>query len=393
MKAILKTPQKRTAQMKKVIIKQYPELENLEVTPTSEEQVFKSEKYGYGEVKVKGVESEEITIVPSANEQIREGFFNKVTVEGDEDLKPSNIRRGTTLFGVEGEMDGRGEENAVIDIYVTNKRIIHHITKIESLDLTGWTSCENLLYECDALVEMPNITGTENVTNGKSMFHYCNGMRIAKSFDTSKMTTMESFFAYCGQLTEIPEYDCSSNTSLHSFCNECRNLVTVPDMLTTGKVTRFSQMFRYNEKLVNAPRLNTSSGQTFSGMYYRCGELKTIPEYDFSSANDIYDFIYNCGKIEEIGGFLNLGKAYTRTSENYDRYTLSLTTVVNLTYESLLNICNKVYDLNLTYNVANGGTLYRQKIKFGATNLAKLQATDEGQQALANLTAKGWNYE
>ena len=31
----------------------YPELEDLEVTPTTEEQIFKSEKYGYNEVKVK----------------------------------------------------------------------------------------------------------------------------------------------------------------------------------------------------------------------------------------------------------------------------------------------------------------------------------------------------
>ena len=38
------------------IKKVYPELEDLEVTPTTEEQIFKSEKYGYNEVKVKGTE-------------------------------------------------------------------------------------------------------------------------------------------------------------------------------------------------------------------------------------------------------------------------------------------------------------------------------------------------
>ena len=109
MKAILKTPQKRTAQMKKVIIKQFPDLENLEVTPSAEEQVFKSEKYGFDEVKVKGVESEEITIVPSAEEQVFEGFFNKVVVEGEPNAKPENIKRDEIILGVKGTLDADPE--------------------------------------------------------------------------------------------------------------------------------------------------------------------------------------------------------------------------------------------------------------------------------------------
>ena len=41
------------------IQKVYPELEDLEVTPTREEQKFKSSKYGYNEVTVKGVDLKE----------------------------------------------------------------------------------------------------------------------------------------------------------------------------------------------------------------------------------------------------------------------------------------------------------------------------------------------
>ena len=68
------------------VIKEYPELESLEVTPTSQEQTFKSDKYGYSNVKVKAIESEELNIVPSSEEQINEGIFNKVTVQGDNNL-------------------------------------------------------------------------------------------------------------------------------------------------------------------------------------------------------------------------------------------------------------------------------------------------------------------
>lgn len=91
------------------VIKEYPELEDLVVTPSNEEQKFKSSKYGYDEVTVhkveaetleitpsmekqnyKGlfeevnvaeIETEEATIIPTTEKQIKEGLFNKVTVE------------------------------------------------------------------------------------------------------------------------------------------------------------------------------------------------------------------------------------------------------------------------------------------------------------------------
>ncbi len=75
------------------VIKQYPELESLEVAPTSQEQTFKSDKYGYSNVKVKAIESEELNIAPSSEEQIKEGMFNKVTVVGDSNLIPENIKK------------------------------------------------------------------------------------------------------------------------------------------------------------------------------------------------------------------------------------------------------------------------------------------------------------
>lgn len=62
------------------IIKEYPELENITITPTQEEQKLKSEKYGFGDVTVKAIDSDEIVIIPSKEEQVKEGLFNKVSV-------------------------------------------------------------------------------------------------------------------------------------------------------------------------------------------------------------------------------------------------------------------------------------------------------------------------
>lgn len=63
------------------IKKVFPELEDLEITPSGKVQNFKSEKYGYDNITVKAVASDEITIVPSIEDQIFEGLFGTVNVE------------------------------------------------------------------------------------------------------------------------------------------------------------------------------------------------------------------------------------------------------------------------------------------------------------------------
>ena len=110
LKGSLNTKQElNSGKLNNSILKVYPELENLIITPSNEEQKFKSSKYGYDEVtvhKVEGetleitpsmekqnykglfdevnvaeIETEEVTIIPTTEKQIKEGLFNKVTVE------------------------------------------------------------------------------------------------------------------------------------------------------------------------------------------------------------------------------------------------------------------------------------------------------------------------
>jgi len=53
---------------------------------------------------------------------------------------------------------------------------------------------------------------------------------------------------------------------------------------------------------------------------------------------------------------------------------------------------NKVRnDLNITYDVANGGTLYRQYFTIGPAQIAMLQSTERGQEILTLLDNKGWD--
>ena len=54
---MIKATNKITGKLNSSIIKVYPELEDIEITPKVENQEFQSEMYGYNKVKVKGVQA------------------------------------------------------------------------------------------------------------------------------------------------------------------------------------------------------------------------------------------------------------------------------------------------------------------------------------------------
>ena len=90
--------------------------------------------------------------------------------------------------------------------------------------------------------------------------------------------------------------------------------------------------------------------------------------------------------LTTIEGFYNLGMAYIQSNAYYWSYTLNLGKSTDLTYESLMNVINGLYDLNISYKVAEGGTLYRQKVIMSSASIAKL--TDD---EIAIATNKGWD--
>ena len=96
------------------VVKETPELEDLIVIPSAEEQNFKSEKYGYNNVKVKAIETEELSITPGVEEQIKEGVFSKVTVTGSENLIPDNIKKDVEILGVTGSLVELNGSTAIV---------------------------------------------------------------------------------------------------------------------------------------------------------------------------------------------------------------------------------------------------------------------------------------
>lgn len=377
----------------------YPELENLEVTPNTEEQHFKSDKYGYGEITVKAIESEELSITPTAEEQVKEGVFSKVTVEGEPNLVPENIKKDTEIFGITGIAELKGEENAVVNGSVvatntttnTNTALLNKmIKKLPPIDTSGWISTAYLFYNCESLEEIPQID-TSNVTNMYNMFYNCKSIKNIPELDTSKVTSMAYMFYNCKEIEEINNLNTSNVTSLTYIFSNCTKLKKVSN-LDTLKATNLSAMFFACESLMEIPELNTSNVTNMQNMFRSCNAITTIPKLDASKVDNVNQ-MFGCKSLTNLGGLVNLGKGYTRKATNNMYQVLDFifgSSPAPLTYESLINLLTNLYDLNLTYDVANGGTLYTQSIAIGAKNINKLEATEEGQAALAQAALYGW---
>lgn len=140
------------------------------------------------------------------------------------------------------------------------------------------------------------------------------------------------------------------------------------------------------DKLTDVNNFDTSGISDFQRFFYGCTALQNVSELEASSFIDISLMFYNCKNLTNFEGLKNLGKAYTNEKEKISAYSLNLADCSKLTHKSLINIVKKLYNLNLTYRVAEGGILYRQEIKLNKESYNLL--TEEEKKIAID---KGWD--
>ena len=252
---------------------------------------------------------------------------------------------------------------------------------IPLIDTSKGTSFNSTFSSCYNLIKIPLID-TSKGTSFNSTFSSCYNLKTIPLLDTSNGRNFQNMFSGCYSLNGIPLIDTSKGTSFNSTFRSCKSLKKVP-LLNTSNAKNMSSMFDGCVILEEIPQFNTSKVQNFQSIFWSCPSLKTIPKMDFSSATNISSFCSSVS-LTDFGGLENLGQAYSTTqSANYNNYKLDLSICTKLTEQSLINVLTNLYDIK-----TKGCKV--QSVVLGATNLAKLTST-EGQQALSNSQAKGWN--
>lgn len=166
----------------------------------------------------------------------------------------------------------------------------------------------------------------------------------------------------------------SKKQNVLSNCTFIKNInVTIDcqDLEYTGTFLGWTSIQNGRLTLLNTKQLkqfyNPTSGIAIN--VFDCDGLQSTP----------YNGVHNATRY--LGGFRNLGKGFLQngTAANHLMYFDSY--MQNLSHESLLNIFNELYDLNLhNFKFANQPT-----IKLGATNFAKVT-----EEEIKIATDKGW---
>lgn len=209
-------------------------------------------------------------------------------------------------------------------------------------------------------------------------------VQIRKAIEDKGVTVSDTdtFRDYATRIGEIPvdsrNIEDYLNSPLVSGRSYVGNFKEIPN-INTSYMTSMTSMFSGCTSLTSISKLNTDKVTAMNYMFYACYSLTTIPQLNAGNVTNTDQMFYSCSALTTLGGLLNLGQAYsTSQSANYYYYELVLSTCTALTYDSLMNVINNLYDIKTKGCNA-------QSLTLGSTNIAKLTSEE-----IAIATNKGW---
>ena len=228
------------------------------------------------------------------------------------------------------------------------------------------------------ILEVPDVD-TSALESAQNMFQNCSSLTTIPLLDTSKVINMSYMFQNCSSLTTIPLLDTSKVINMQFFAYQCSKLSSLP-MFNTSALMSLSYAFNGCRELTSFPSWDMSNLQSIDSCFGYCNKLVSIPKLNLQKVTNVVNMFYQNDALTDLGGFENLGQAYSTTqSANYRNYELDLSRISgDLTHDSLMNVINNLYD------IATKG-VQAQQLTIGATHLAKL-TEDE----IKIATDKGW---
>ena len=286
-----------------------PILEDLEVSPTTSEQVITAHQ-GYDGIN-------QITIAP-------------VTNSIDDDIRPENIKKGVEILGVVGNIEDRPAEPVLQNKSVepsTGKQII---TADSGYDGLGQVTVNEVTNSIDSNIKADNIKqgvsilgvqgtleqGAEVVKKYRPKYvsFYNNNVEDlteeTQMLDTSLITSMYQMFgnatSFVLKKIDVSEWDTSNveNMSYMFYNNSSLEELGNIGNWDTSKVNTMTYMFRACTKLVSLDlsKWKTPKVTNTSYMFQNCTQLQYLDVSNFSNeilTNAEYMF-NNCSRLQEL---------------------------------------------------------------------------------------------
>lgn len=183
----------------------------------------------------------ELNYTPSTEEQtIPAGYTSGGTVAGDSNLVANNIRLGTTIFGVEGNLEADKPDQTKTVTPTIEEQVITPDTGYELASVTVAAVTSDI----DSNIVAENIKKDVSILGVKGTYEGSGGgssdynvklvptdgritdyiTEISTQLDTSNVTNMSYLFSGCTNLTTIPLLDTSKVTNMQYMFDDCINL-------------------------------------------------------------------------------------------------------------------------------------------------------------------------
>ena len=320
------------------------------------------------------------------NPTLNEGFsaFGEVTVNSDNVTNSSALLFTQLNYDEELNTELNAKYNAdiqyskeLLDKWNNGKiRSFSYDTKLiyaPKVDTSNITYMDGMFDSCTSLQFIP-LLNTQNANNMRSMFWNCTSLTTIPLLDTSNVTNMEYMIYQCTSLQSLPLLDTSNVTIMSGMFWNCTSLTTIP-LLNTQNVTNMSSMFYDCTSLTTIPQLNTSNVTNMNGIFYQCTSLQSLPLLDCGKVTYMNNFFgySNNNALTEMGGFKDLKINWSDNN--------GLARCPNLTYQSIMNVLNNLYDFR-----TNGDDTTTRTIKINSNTYSLLTADD-----IAMTNGKGWN--
>jgi surface protein len=243
-----------------------------------------------------------------------------------------------------------------------------------AIDLSDTFYISSFFSDCTNLQYVPPLD-LSNITSTSRMFYNCSSLITVSQLNTSNVTNMYYMFYNCSKLQSIPLLNTTNVTDMHNMFEGCSSLITIP-LLNTSKVTNMSGTFRNCSSLITIPQINTSQVTNMGNMFEVCTNLQSIPQLNTTNVTNMSYFFGTSGTLNnltDIGGFKNLKINWNDAG--------GLNKCPNLTYQSIINILENLYDFR-----GNGDNSTTRTLRINSNSYDLL--TDADKTMAVN---KGWN--